>query len=174
MRRFHTAAVPFVIAVAFGCASKTTSFYMEVRPGVDDYVTVVCAPPGNPLGFSIEFPRCYCNGGIRLTYFAKPVLVGDGHVTRFEVRRGYLVEGGMKTVFVSRDGRTIDRMTVGKNRISRKDDPGIWQENFRSFTELMETFGTRLYDVEALCRAKQGGNLPLTMDLRLASPPVPR
>ena len=153
------------------CVETNVSYYMEVKPGTDDYVTVACAPQGNPLGFSMEFPRCYCNGGILLTYVVESHSA-SGYNTRFELRRGYLLENAMETLIISRDGKTIESMTVGNKRILPRNNPDMWQGNTETFADLMTTFGPRLYEIEALCRAKQGGG-PLTMDLKLPASSVP-
>jgi hypothetical protein len=166
------AAVAFFFTSA--CAETSVSYYMEVKPGTGDYVTVVCAPKGNTLGFSLEFPRCYCNGGIKLTYVVESRDInGSGYNTRFELRRGYLLENAMETLIVSLDGRTIERMIVGDKKISQRNDPEMWQGNTEAFANLMTTFGPRFYEIEALCRSKQGGHLPLTMNLQIASSSVP-
>ncbi len=164
------AIVAFFLASA--CAETGISYYMKIDSHGSDYVTVICAPPGNPLGFSIEFPRCYCNGGIMLTYVVGS-RNGNSYATRFELHRGYLLEDAMETVITSHNGRTIDRMKVGDKQVSQKDDPKMWQENTESFADLMTTFGPRFYEVEALCRAKEGGHLPLIMNLQIASSSVP-
>jgi hypothetical protein len=161
--------VTTVVAFLFthACAEASTSYYMDVKPGVSDYVTVVCSPAGNPLGFSIELPRCYCHGGIMLVYVVKTAVNGK-YITSFELHRGYLIDYGVETIAVSRDGRTIDHMTVGGKAITQRSDPTIWQGASESFADLMTDYGPRFYEVEALCRAKQGSNAPLTMSLRVA------
>jgi hypothetical protein len=133
-----------VVFLAVACAETGISYYMKIDSHGSDYVTVVCAPKGNTLGFSLEFPRCYCNGGILLTYVVESRKInGNGYNTRFELRRGYLLENAMETLIVSLDGRTIERMIVGDKKISQKDNPGMWQGNTETFADLMTTFGPR-------------------------------
>ncbi len=156
-----------IAAVTLACATPK-HYYMEVKPGVNDYVLVKCAPEGNPLGFSLEFPRCYCNGGVLLTYVVEPGR--SEYTSRFELKRGYLSEGGMETVIVSRDGRTIDHMLVGVEEITSRNSPQVWRGNQSTFAELMNSFGARLYEVEAMCRAGQDVDLPLTMNLQVSDP----
>lgn len=167
--RISTAVFLFAALLLAGCASHK-EFYLEIRPGKSDYVTVVCAPEGNPLGFSVEFPRCYCNGGVLLSHVVRPK-EGGGYLSRFELRRGYLLEDGSRTLIVSRDGQTIDWITVGGRPVTRKGDPEAWRRNQESFADLMVTFGARLYEVEAMCAAEGGGRRPLVMNLKLEPAP---
>ena len=156
------------IAAATAACTTPRQYYLEVKPGVKDYVSISCAPEGNPLGFSLEFPRCYCNGGILLTYIVEPKR--NEYTSRFELKRGYLYEGGVETVVVSLNGRTIDHMTAGVEKITSTDSPEIWRGNQRGFTALMNTFGARLYEVETMCRAEQNVDWPLTMTLEISDP----
>lgn len=159
------------LALALGCGAllgcaESGNYWMEVEGGEGDYVTVECDPPGNAGGFRLEFPRCYCNGGIELSWVVKSDPDARPR-SAFVLRRGYLSEETPEITVVSVDGREVTGVFVrgadGANRpLDREADAEEWRRNERRYREIVGEFRPRLYEIERYCSAdrERSGRAP--------------
>ncbi|MFO8071241.1 MAG: hypothetical protein R6V85_05125 [Polyangia bacterium] len=150
-----------LLALPLAC-SAADSYWMEVKTGKGrEYVEVECDPQGNPGGFRLEFPRCYCHGGIEVSWFAdlgEPLGGGPG----FVLRRSYLTDETPEIRVVSRDDKQVVLVLVegadGRlHPLDRREDAAEWERNLEHFSGIMGEFGGKLYEVEMYCRAKRSG-----------------
>ena len=151
------------LAIACGHQQQRQSYYLETRSGEAAYAQVSCQHEQNPDGFSVEFPRCFCNGGVKLDYVVER-RPGGGATGYFVLRRGYLSSSTPTVTIVSRDGYSIERLYT--TRPTQEGDRPVevprtarnrleWQRNQALLAEIMGEYAPRLYEIEMLCRAKR-------------------
>jgi hypothetical protein len=150
------------LTVAFnvlGCSAKK-NYLFETRTGRSAYGTVQCKSQENPDGFSIEFPRCFCNGGVYLRYVVKAGSQNNAD-NYFELRRGYLSKYTPEIRIISSDGYKINRLLIKKGsgefeELRRNSQNEIeFQRNELILADIMIEFAPKLYEVEMFCNAKQ-------------------
>jgi len=180
--RIGTSTALLMAALAISACS-TGSYYTEAPVEIDRAQVaasdVTCAPLGNRGGFHVEFPPCYCNHGITLSWVGRHPSNREGW-TGFVLRRGYLSDVVPEVLVASADGKRVERVLVRDdetylwNELGQNEHQYEWRRNQELFADIMQEFGPRLHEFDMYCRAKEAsrtGDAPPTQQASLASPP---
>ena len=144
-------SITALVAAAFFSVASCSGNYRINDSGYN--AKVECSPEGNEEGFSMELPRCYCNGGIKWSFVVDRRY--DGSVDKYiELRRGYLSDDGFETVLRSRDGHTVDTMLIIEDgEETRVTDPELLANSNQVLQDNSDLI-MEMYAVEAYCRAQ--------------------
>jgi hypothetical protein len=168
------------LLVIAGCS--TGQYYTEppteIATSQVEAADVTCAPLGNRGGFHVEFPPCYCNHGITLSWIGRHPSNREGW-TGFVLRRGYLSDVVPEVLVASTDGKRVERVLVRDEETYmwtelKPDENGIeWRRNQELFADIMQEFGPRLHEFDMHCRAKEADRSSEDMPTQRAAVGVP-